>query len=318
MSGKYKKALSFYITALLSLTTVKNVVSAGSFTDPARNSYALEKTLDRPYLQSAPVPRVWQTDSISMNFRWSLLNAALPETKEERYFETLFRQSDEQENRNDFQTLFFDERIKDFATLSEVVNYFIPVSGRAMETVLNGLAEADAAAADHKETIRRRDYENWNEELADIRADLRSLNETARWSVETEEVENFLRKKDRQGNVVLLEAGRIFPPDDILNKAEDITSFEVTSLADFRNANALLITMLVDDLLDLSTGIGIMENDDFLSSPEVVENNSKSASLLDRAEKNDQILEGSLPEKRLAILKRLQKRLEKENIKDAE
>ena len=187
-----------------------------------------------------------------------------------------------------------------------------------METVLNGLAEADAAAADHEDTLRRLDYENWNEELADIRADLRSLNETARWSVETEDVENFFRKKDRQGNVVLLEAGRIFPPDDILNKAEDITSFEVTSLADFRNANALLITMLVDDLLDLSTGIGIMENDDFLSSREVVENKSKSASLLDRAEKNDQILEGSLPEKRLAILKRLQKRMEKENIKDAE
>ena len=318
MSGKYTQTLSFCIAALLSLTFGKSEVSADSFIEPARNAYLLKKTADRPYLQSVPVPQVWQTDSVSEEFKRSLLDALSPETKEERHFNALSRQLDEEDRQRDYQTVFLDEKIRDFHDSAEIVNYFVPVAINAMSTVLDGVAETDAAAAEYERKIALRDLKKWDDDLFDIRSYLNSIRDISLWGAETDDVENLFEKKRKQENGILIDAEKEKKEfGGILEKAENIYSYELDLLRDYRIVNEAMATFTVDDLLDLSTGIGIMEDKGVYPPDEVVENLPKSASFLDRKQKTDQIPKGTLFGEKKALLEKLQKSIKRKNKKDA-
>lgn len=306
-------ALSFAVLSVLSAGT--RTAFADSFMNPARSSYSLEKTADRPYLQSVPVPQVWQTDSSSAAFKKALLDATLPETAEERHFNALVWQSDEYEDQNDIQTIFFDEKLMDYYIASGMVDAFVPISSLAEESALSDINMIDARARRYVLKKMDSDSKKLTENLTDIQAFLDMAVKTAPWEVETEKTEALFRNKDRQEYALLAETKDSFLPDSVLDNAERFDFYEISSLNNVRMFNDMLSNLLFEELLDMSVGIGIMEDKELYPPEEVVENMSKAASLLDRTKKNNQILDNTLSAEKKALKQRIQQKFYKKDVK---
>lgn len=301
MKKKYVQTLCFP-AALVLLMQTESDARADSFMNPARGAYSLEKTLERPYLQSAPVPRVWQTDSSSEAFRKAWLDETLPETREERLLKASSWQKDAADSRIGFDSVALGGRQRDMESFANTLSGLLPV---VQAGIKNAEADVDVVNDDHKAYLEKRrssDAAAWHDALSDAHANLHVLDKFVPFYLEMRSLEKELAEKSRQEaeiekdgfDVSLEDAEKIYAPE---------TLFEKMALP----LDEDLWFLMFNDLTDLSTGTNsLMFGEDYVAGDKK-ESVNRSASLLDSDRKNDHIQEDGFEDSKQRLIRSLKK-----------
>lgn len=310
INKRYVRTSCFFVAALLFSLAEQRAASADSFLNPARNSYSLSKTMDRPFLQSVPVPQVWQTDSSSGDFRNALLDATLPESKEERLLAADLWQTEALDMQNDFQTIALDDQLSEKMEIADVLNDIMPVISLANDDAVGEVEKIEDDFDRFQMSLSEKNVELLSKRLVDMNSFFEALKEVAPMEVELEAFQEFSRKKSAQETQIVTELAKSFLSDDVLNQAEKIYSYEQSEALGIRDVEEVYWSLLINDASDLSTGANMLLFDEDFPEGEKFENPYRSASLLDRAEKNDQIQGDRFLADKQALMKRLPKELE--------
>ncbi|MBO4643914.1 MAG: hypothetical protein J5716_04825 [Alphaproteobacteria bacterium] len=310
INRRYVRTSCFLAAALLFSVTGQTAAEADSFLNPARNSYSLSKTLDRPFLQSVPVPQVWQTDSSSEEFRRALSSADSPEELADRYLRDALWQTEATDMQNDFQTIVLDDQLSEKTEIADVLNDLMPVVVLANDDVVGQVEKIESDFDDFQISLSEKNAEKLPEHLLDLNAFFNSLKETAPMDVELASFQDFFRKKSAQETQIVTETADSFITDAVLDQAEQVFSFERSYTQGMWEADEVCWSLLINDVLDLSTGANFLVREEDLPDGETIKNSYRSASLLDREEKTDQIQGDRFSADRQALIKRLPKLLE--------
>lgn len=309
------KVLFFPLIAALFWTAPHKKAAADSFLNPSDNAYSLKKVFARPFLQSVPVPQVWQTDSKSEKFRRAWLNALTPRTPAERQSDALFWQTDAQDSLYDFEKTAKDNPAEDWGAVARILNDLVNIVGLAENNAVFGSDRQDDLYM--RSQIRRaeRETDMLAGGLSDLQAFLASLNETARTDMELARLDALMHAADRKTDQVFAAIGRSLLSENVLKKAQDIYSPETQQIQGLKETDDVLASLLVNDMMDLSTGVVMLSGDDMLPD-QPVERTRRSSSLLDRVKKTDQIHKSDPVSRRKAFFKRLENFLKGDKAKD--
>ena len=302
---KYIRKLCFPIAFFFFFGAGRDVC-ADSFLNPARNSYSLSKTLDRPFLQSSPVPQVWQTISSPEEFKKDMTEAITPETREDILSDVLAWQEDTEDFQQSFQTLTTDEWKKDNKIIAEILNEEVALTDLSTDEVLNDMREVDRYYdySPHLEGKVPRKMVLFANDLADDETYFASLDDIARIYEGFALWNDLLSEKDKQEMEALMDSFEVS-----LDQAEDIYYSEMPVMREVQFVDETVWSLMVGDLLDLSTGMNVLLYDETYPKGEKNENVSRSASLLDMGEKTDQIQEYGFPYSRQSLIGMLEKNL---------
>ena len=314
-AGKNAKILFFHTVAVVFLAVPQKGFATDSFVNPADNAYSLKKVLTRPFLQKMPIPQVWQTDSKSEKFRRAWLNALTPQTKAERQLESVSWQLEAQDRLRDFEKTTKTDPQADWSAVSEILNALIPIVEQA---------EVNAVfSADRQDDLYMRDRirhaagetDKMARDMFNFQAFLLSLNETARTDMELELLASQMRQSDQKTDNLFAKIGHSLLSEAILKNAEDIYAPETRQIRGLKEIDDVLSALLINDMMDLSTGLIMLSRDEMFPDQPVAATR-RSASLLDRTQKNDQILKADPVSRRKAFFRRLEKFLKGNNTKD--
>lgn len=288
---------------------------ADVFLDPADNSYSLKKVFVRPFLQKTPIPQVWQTDSKSEKFKQDWLDAITPETHVEKLFHALLWQMPVPDEQKAFNLITRENPASDWSAISKTLNDLIPIVDLAEKNASADMDEKDLIYV--KELLKSAEKEK---DLVDIRllnlkAFWATLDETARVDVELAQLQNELQEANKKTKSLFQQINRSLLSTEILEKAQDIYLPETQKIKGLNEIDDVFNSLLVNDMLDLSTGLYMMNQDDMLSDFSI-ESQYRSASLLDRNQKTDQIRLSDPAYRRKAFFKRLEKFLKGDKSKD--
>lgn len=309
------KVLCFPLFAALFFVAPHKKAAADSFLNPADNSYSLKKVFTRPLLQSVPIPQVWQTDSKSEKFRRAWLDALTPQTPAERQLRALSWQLWVRDGLYDFKKTAEDDPAGDWSAVARILNDLVPIVEQAEGNAVFGSDSQDDLYM--RSQIRRAEGET--DKLAgglfDLQAFLTSLNETVRTDMELMRLDALMHAADRKTDKVFAAIGRSLLSESVLKKAQDIYSPETQQIQGLKETDDVLASLLINDMMDLSTGVVMLSGDDvFQDQP--VEKTRRSSSLLDRVKKTDQIHKGDPVSRRKAFFKRLENFLKGDKAKD--
>lgn len=309
------KVLCFPLLAALFFIAPHKKAAADSFLNPADNSYSLKKVFTRPLLQSVPIPQVWQADSKSEKFRRAWLDALTPQTSAERQMRALSWQLWVRDGLYDFKKTAEDDPAGDWSAVARILNDLVPIVEQAESNAVFGSDRQDDLYM--RSQIRRAAGET--DKLAgglfDFQAFLTSLNETARTDMELMRLDALMHAADRKTDKVFAAIGRSLLSESVLKKAQDIYSPETQQIQGLKETDDVLAALLINDMMDLSTGVVMLSGDDvFPDQP--VEKTRRSSSLLDRVKKTDQIHKGDPVSRRKAFFKRLENFLKGDKAKD--
>ena len=269
---------------------------ADVFLHPEQNAYSLSKTAKRPFLQSVPIPQVWQTDLSSDSFKKALLNVLFPQTEQERHFDALTHENDSADVLYDFQSIFLSNRQENEAiadTLSDVGK----IIEKGTASVARDIEELSDKSDAFFEDIRKADVSAWKKRFSDLVIFSYILNDMARITAEVDILEEDGKKNEFRGWEKLSVLSEKF-----LERAGDIYSAESHGGQEMLDADNMFSSLLIDDALDVSTSVNVLLYDDAFPVNEKVKNLNRSASLLDRKQKTAQIQGDSFLESRKALV----------------
>lgn len=299
------RKLSVFATALSFFAAGRGVAFADSFLNPAQNGYSLSKTFERPFLQSSPVPQVWQTDSSSEDFKRALFDAKSPETYQERHLNSLFWQADKADALNDFQSVIIDDRNTEETAIADLLNKLAPIVIEIHNLTVNDIEQINKKYAEYQKEVAEKEALDMQGRLIDLHTFFMVLKETVKTDVDLEILENKLKKESTAENKIFEKTSEAFFTDDVLKKAQDIYSTETDTMQMVRETDEVMWSLLVNDMLDLSTGTNMFLNDETYSVYEKSDFLPRSASLLDRDGKTDQIHQDNLHAAKKTIIQRL-------------
>ncbi|MBR1945909.1 MAG: hypothetical protein IJ846_06445 [Alphaproteobacteria bacterium] len=312
---KHIRIICFPAAVLFFLAAGQKAANSDSFLNPARNSYSLDKTIDRPFLQSVPIPRVWQTDSSSDIFRKAWLNLNPSGKSEDRMFGILSLQSDIADFQNDFQSLIIEDQRSEKNNIADMLDEIVPVLDAVDGSVALDIEEADRVYDSYQKNLLRAEQKGFSEQLSGMQTFFVALKEIIRIDFELEKLDRILKTKEFQEKKIVEETPETFLSDTIIDRAEDFYFHETEHMGGLKECDDAVWSLLINDMLDLSTGINMMANDSFLIE-KTDESKRGSASLLDSAKKTDQIQGNDLLKEKRILMQRLQKMLKSDKIKD--
>ncbi len=309
IKNKYIKSVFAYGAIFCFLTGMSDSVMAGAFTDPADNAYSLKKVFTRPYLQNTPIPKVWQVDASSPNFKGALLDSLTPQTQTELQLDSLLRELDALDRQNDYRNMAVVSPFFDMKAVTRLLNEMVPVVEQVQRETLSDLKEVEKRSERYQQESLKTEETQFNQSLVDLSSFFASLSETARMDVEMDFLEKSL--EDTCETQMLFDLNNSFLSENILSKAENIHLSETEDVQIRNQTEEIFYSLLINDMMDLSTGIGTFEQDSSFFAPDDNKNISKSASLLDRTNKTDQIQNDDPASKKQSLFKKLEKFLKK-------
>ncbi len=315
--GNKTKKYIFSMAFPLLLFGSQTSVVAGVFSDPADNSYSLKKVFVRPFLQNFPIPQVWQTDSKSEKFKQDWLDAMTPKTPAEKQMESLAWQLPALDERRSFNMIARENPVSDWSGISKIVIDLIPIVDLAGEKASLDQDKKDALYNKRRIKDAEKEKNLLDLNLLDLRAFWRVLDQTARTDFELLMLKNELKDADQKTNRLFQQINRALLSTEILEKAQDIYSMETRQIKGLNEIDDVFNSLLVNDMLDLSTGLYMMNQDDMLSDFSI-DSPYRSASLLDRKQKTDHSRLSDPAYRRKAFFKRLEKFLKGHNSKDVQ
>ena len=211
---------------------------------------------------------------------------------------------------NDFQTIVLDDQLSEKTEIADVLNDLMPVIVLANDDVVGQVEKIESDFDDFQISLSEKNAEKLPEHLLDLNAFFNSLKETAPMDVELASFQDFFRKKSAQETQIVTETADSFITDAVLDQAEQVFSFERSYTQGMWEADEVCWSLLINDVLDLSTGANFLVREEDLPDGETIKNSYRSASLLDREEKTDQIQGDRFSADRQALIKRLPKLLE--------
>lgn len=312
---KCTSVLCLSALALFFLTT-ERAVSSDSFLDFSQNAYSLSKVFTRPLLQPSHIPQVWQTDSKSDTFRRAVLEGLSPEISKRQFRAHAWQQATE-DVQWDFESLVVKDQEAEKRAIADTVEDLVPI-----------IEDANDRMADYMESLNRdydlaqvasaqKDVFQLSKQLADFHSFVNMLKEMAPMDADMAAVEECFEKNELKERKIIIESRNSFLTDDILSDAEQIYSFETQGRKEMHAVDETVLSLLFNDLLDLSTGVNSLVWDSAYPPDEKVENTYRSASLLDRAKKTDQIQENPLFAARRDLIERLKNIMKSGRIKGA-
>lgn len=309
------KVLFFPLLAALFFIAPRKNAAADSFLNPADNAYSLKKVFVRPLLQSMPIPQVWQTDSKSEKFRRAWLDALTPQTPAERQMRALSWQLLSRDDLYDFEKTAKNDPSEDWKSAAQILNDLVPIVERAENNAVFGTDRQDDLYMRSQIRQAERETDKLAGGLFDLQAFLAVLDDTARTDMELARLDTLMHAADRKTDKVFAAIGRSLLSENVLKKAQDIYSPETRQIQGLKETDDVLASLLINDMMDLSTGSVMLSGDDVFSD-QPLEKTRRSSSLLDRVEKTDQIHKGDPVSRRKAFFKRLEKFLKGGKIKD--
>lgn len=312
---KHIRTIWFPAAILFFLTAGQRAAEADSFLNPARNTYSLDKTIDRPFLQRVPIPQVWQTDSTSEDFREALAAAVFPEDPRDRLFDILSLQSDIPDFQNDFQTIVIEDQKTDKNDISDVLNDMVPVLGEANDNVALDIDRLDRIYDAHQRILSQTDQDDFVHQMQDVQSFFMAIMNIIRIDLDLEKLDRIFKTKEILENRILDETEEGFMSDSVIDNAGDLYFSESKQMGGMKEYDDVTWALLFNDLFDLSTGINMISYDPVYLAEKTDESKRNSASLLDSAKKTDQIQGNDLVKEKQLLMQRLQKMLKNDKIK---
>ena len=306
---KHSGSFCLFVTALLFFMAGRAECSTDSFWNMPKNSYSLSQTFDRFFLQSIPVPQVWQTNPASPEFKQAMPEFFLPETREERLFKAILWENEQSDIEKVFQELVIEDQASEKGIVADMLEDMVPIVFEANDNAVEETDEIDSLFYARLINGFRKEVPESLYHAMDIQYFIQALNEITQLDVDMEILEKHINKTDTQRNLVLAETKDTFLPENILEKAEDVESMETMDISEMKDVDDVFLSLLVNDLYDLSVGSNFLFHDDLKQMAKKEESTNRSVSLLDRIEKTYQIQEDTFAAEREALMKRLTKRL---------
>lgn len=319
-----KKSLSFLLFALSAavfpdIMPVKRV-EAGVFLNPADNAYSTGKVFSRPWLQSRPVPQVWETDMKSDAFRDAFLDAFILHAPVLEQINTLSIQMDNEESLRDFRRITEENPSSEWAYLTGDLNEMIYVVKHAEENTVSDLAYQDNRYARFLIGLEEKNANRLPERLTLWEAFWKALPETAAADVAADFTADDMNVSDKRSFSLFKAADETDFSDQMLETAQDINQWEMRETQQAQETDEVLMALLIDDIIDMASGLAMAHSDEdalYGVRRRGEGRKVKTFSLLDRHGKKGQIYSSDPDVRRKALLERLNDFLTSDKVKDA-
>lgn len=290
---KARTPIGIVSAALLSLTA--NGAAADVFMNPANNAWAPEKVFSRPYLQSDPLPQVWQTGTATPRFRRAWRTAITPETEGEHALRVYAKQIETLDMLNDFDRIARLDPESEQAEISALLREVFEIADRSEQTASRALDERDAEWLSALRRARENASTETDDGLKRLSAYFSLLDDFAADEIRLRRVLTALdaAQKTRDSREVERMTTPPMPMELEMKSSPDL--FETRGMVANVAVGDALSSLLINDVADLSTGMNLLSDETvwsgggwFEKAP-VDDYRPRSASLLDSGDKKHKI-----------------------------